>query len=389
MIHLTGRRTRALLAITASALTLAGLIPASAHATTIDDKRAEAVRLQRQIEANGEKIAALGEQYDTAVLKRDQAVAAIKDSEARVTAAHNDSVRARRLVALRASALYRGSSTPSLLPAANIKTVNELSVRTKYGALATGRDESTIANLERSQADLKLRRKELDKTKAAAQRVVDAVSTSKRAIEGANATQAHLLASVKGEIATLVQQEQRRRYAAARATFLARLAQARAQAATSNNVSRTVVRGAGASGQRSGGGASVDPNSVGFGNAPGIPAPSPGAQIAINYALAQVGKPYRYAGVGPDAYDCSGLTMMAWAQAGVSMPHASSGQYAMFPHVPFAQIQPGDLIVWGVNGDQHVAMYLGNGMQVAATHTGDYVRVQPVYGGWWGVARPG
>ena len=93
--------------------------------------------------------------------------------------------------------------------------------------------------------------------------------------------------------------------------------------------------------------------------------------------------------MGPDAYDCSGLTMMAWAQAGVSMPHASSGQYAMFPHVPFAQIQPGDLIVWGVNGDQHVAMYLGNGMQVAATHTGDYVRVQPVYGGWWGVARPG
>ena len=86
--------------------------------------------------------------------------------------------------------MYRGSSTPSLLPAANIKTVNELSVRTKYGALATGRDESTIANLERSQADLKLRRKELDKTKAAAQRVVDAVSTSKRAIEGANATQA-------------------------------------------------------------------------------------------------------------------------------------------------------------------------------------------------------
>jgi cell wall-associated NlpC family hydrolase len=102
-----------------------------------------------------------------------------------------------------------------------------------------------------------------------------------------------------------------------------------------------------------------------------------------------VGKPYRYAGVGPDAFDCSGLTMMAWAQAGVSMPHASSGQYAMFPHVPFEQIQPGDLIVWGPGGNRHVAMYLGNGMQVAATHTGDYVKVQPVYSGWWGVARPG
>jgi cell wall-associated NlpC family hydrolase len=383
MIHFTARRTRALLVIAASALTLAALAPASAHATTIDDKRAEAVRLQRQIEANGEKISALGEQYDAAVLQRDQAQAAIKDSEARLTAAHNQSLRARRLVALRAAALYRGSSAPSLLPAANIKTVNELSVRTKYGALATGRDESAIANLERAQADLSVRRKELDKTKAAAQHIVDSISASKRAIEQANATQAHLLAGVKGEIATLVQQEQRRRDAAARATFLARLSQARAHAA-SNNGGGTV-----GGGQHRGGGASVDPNSVGFGTAPGIPAPSPKAQIAINYALAQVGKPYRYAGVGPDAYDCSGLTMMAWAQAGVYMPHASSGQYAMFPHVPFAQIRPGDLIVWGVNGNQHVAMYLGNGMQVAATHTGDYVRVQPVYGGWWGVARPG
>jgi cell wall-associated NlpC family hydrolase len=123
--------------------------------------------------------------------------------------------------------------------------------------------------------------------------------------------------------------------------------------------------------------------------APNVPPPSSRAQVAIDYALAQVGKPYRYAGVGPDAFDCSGLTMMAWAQAGVSMPHASSGQYAMFPHVPFEQAQPGDLIVWGPGGNSHVAMYLGNGMQVAATHTGDFVKIQPVYGGWWGVARPG
>jgi peptidoglycan DL-endopeptidase CwlO len=382
MIHFTARRTRALLAVTASALALAALVPASAHATAIDDKRAEAVRLQREIEANGEKISALGEQYDSAVLQRDRAVAAVNDSEARLTAAHNQSLHARRLVALRAAALYTGSSTPSLLPTANIRTVNELSVRTKYGALATGRDESAIANLERAQADLKVRRKELDQRKAAAQRVVDSISASKRAIEQANATQARLLSNVKGEIATLVQQEQRRRDAAARTAFLARLAQARTQAGANNN-------SGGGTFHARGGGSSVSPNSVGLGNAPGIPAPSPKAQIAINYALAQVGKPYRYAGVGPDAFDCSGLTMMAWAQAGVYMPHASSGQYAMFPHVPFAQIQPGDLIVWGVNGDQHVAMYLGNGMQVAATHTGDYVRVQPVYGGWWGVARPG
>ena len=51
-------------------------------------------------------------------------------------------------------------------------------------------------------------------------------------------------------------------------------------------------------------------------------------------ALSQVGKAYRFAAAGPDAYDCSGLTMWAWAQAGVSLPHYSKAQYDSLQHVP-------------------------------------------------------
>ena len=65
-----------------------------------------------------------------------------------------------------------------------------------------------------------------------------------------------------------------------------------------------------------------------------IPATSPGAATAVRAALSQVGKAYRFAAAGPDAYDCSGLTMWAWAQAGVSLPHYSKAQYDSLQHVP-------------------------------------------------------
>jgi peptidoglycan DL-endopeptidase CwlO len=120
-----------------------------------------------------------------------------------------------------------------------------------------------------------------------------------------------------------------------------------------------------------------------------VPAPSGGAAAAVAYAWEQVGKPYRYAGTGPDAYDCSGLTMMAWAQGGVSMPHGSIAQGAMFPRVPDTDLKPGDLSIYYADHG-HVGMYVGNGMTISATHTGDFVRLQPVFReGYQYSVRPG
>lgn len=107
----------------------------------------------------------------------------------------------------------------------------------------------------------------------------------------------------------------------------------------------------------------------------------------LRYAYAQVGKPYAFGAAGPNAFDCSGLTMMAWAQAGVSLPHSSSAQYAVVTHIPMSQIQPGDLLFY-YPGITHVAIYVGNGMQIAATHTGDYVRLQAIHSGLIGAGRP-
>ena len=90
-----------------------------------------------------------------------------------------------------------------------------------------------------------------------------------------------------------------------------------------------------------------------------------GAQKAIDYAMAQVHKRYVFKGVGPNAFDCSGLTMMAYAQAGVGLPHSAAEQYHYGTHVDVSQLQPGDLIFL-YHPIGHVEIYIGGGLAVSA-----------------------
>ncbi|MGI9155184.1 MAG: C40 family peptidase, partial [Marmoricola sp.] len=116
---------------------------------------------------------------------------------------------------------------------------------------------------------------------------------------------------------------------------------------------------------------------------PPAPAPSGGAEAAIAYAKAQVGEPYQWGAAGPSSWDCSGLTMMAWAAAGRSLPHYTVAQYAATTHISAGQLRPGDLVFWGTTGSpgsiHHVAMYLGNGMILHAPRTGQDVQVVSMY----------
>jgi peptidoglycan DL-endopeptidase CwlO len=89
------------------------------------------------------------------------------------------------------------------------------------------------------------------------------------------------------------------------------------------------------------------------------------AQRAVNYAIQQVGKGYVFAGTGPDAFDCSGLTMMAWAQGGVSLPHQASEQYNYGTHVGASELQPGDL-VFLYSPISHVEIMVGPDLAVSA-----------------------
>jgi cell wall-associated NlpC family hydrolase len=107
------------------------------------------------------------------------------------------------------------------------------------------------------------------------------------------------------------------------------------------------------------------------------PVASGGAAAAVAYAMAQVGDAYVYGAAGPDAFDCSGLTMASWAQGGVALPHSSGAQMGSGTPVSIDALQPGDLVFY-YSPVSHVGIYVGNGQLVHAANPGTGVQITSV-----------
>lgn len=121
----------------------------------------------------------------------------------------------------------------------------------------------------------------------------------------------------------------------------------------------------------------------------GSGAASADGRRAVEFATAQIGKDYVWGAEGPDTYDCSGLTLKAWAAAGRAIPRTSQEQWRLLPRVDVKDMRPGDLIIYFADAS-HVGMYVGDGMMVHAPRPGRQVTTtgagsMPVLG----VVRPG
>jgi cell wall-associated NlpC family hydrolase len=224
----------------------------------------------------------------------------------------------------RAAVIYQtnGQGGPAFFSATNVL---DLLVRSKYTSIVAGNDRRLIEQLSQAKRDIAQQRASLAKAKADA--------------DAADAQQHRLLAQVTGQLGVLVAQQQ----------------QQHQQAALAVSIQRTT------------------PGNLNWAGPP----VSGGAGAAVAFAEAQVGKPYQSGAAGPDTYDCSGLTMRAWQAGGVAMAHFSGAQYDAFPKVPMDQLQPGDL-VFPSDPSAHVGIYIGGGMMIHATHTGDFVRRAPI-----------
>ena len=330
-------------------LGLTAVTTATAAADPISDKQAQAKALQDQIESTNEQISALGEQYNGAVLRLQEAEANLVALQAQIDATQQEIARIQGIVRKRAASEYRRVLGSRSLDTVDYGNAQQLIKRQHYAEAAAKREDKLLSDLDDAKAKLAEQRSAAEKARSDADAERQQIETTQASLQSANAQQQQLLSQVQGEIAQLVAEEMARR-------------QREAEAMARNKL-------------------------VGGDGDPNLPPPGPAAAKAIEWGKTQIGKTYVYAATGPDHYDCSGFTMVAFRNAGVSLPHYSGAQYAQLPHVPFTHIMPGDLIVWGSGGSSHVAIYVGEGQILESGGSGHDVHIGPIWGHPTGAAR--
>ncbi|MDQ1511931.1 MAG: peptidoglycan DL-endopeptidase CwlO [Actinomycetota bacterium] len=382
-------------------VTTAGLATA-AHATPesqLASEQAKAEQLQSEIEANGNRVSILDEQYNRAEQAIQRTTDQLDADRAQVEAKTRETERVRSLLADRAAELYMGAGNPSPLAVLDVTSTQQLGSRSAYGAAAADEDNQLLNAAKVAIDELGLQQKSLAQARTRAQTERDALDATRREISDATARQESLLQQSNGKIKTLVDEiqaaKERAQEAAARAA-MERAAQQQAvqqaaQQAAQQAQAVAARQAAAANNGSSDNGATTGTSGSAPPQAPppqDLPAPSSHAQVAVDTAEAQLGKPYVYAASGPDSFDCSGLTMYAWAAAGVSLPHNAEAQYQSLPHVPMGALQPGDLVFYG-SPIHHVGMFVGNGTMIEAPYTGVNVRYHSIYRpDFAGAARP-
>jgi cell wall-associated NlpC family hydrolase len=323
----------------------------TASGAQIDDLRAQAAAIEQQKNEVGAHLADLYEQIKAKQFEIDQAKQTIVDSQAGIASAQAEVGRITDLVRERAATVYRRAGNNGVTEFdTNIKASAS---RSKYADATSQRDNQLLNKLARAKEDLAAREAAAEKVRADMQEKQNALKGREAEFQAQEDELTKLKNSVTGEIAELVAQEEAKRRAEEAARTAALVVASPNRTAPTFDTSK-------------------------------IPPASGNTGAVVAYAMAQLGKDYCYAGVGPSCYDCSGLTQQAWAQAGVYMPHNSEAQIGMFPQVPMNALQPGD-IVWFPG---HVGIYVGGDAVVNATHTGDFVRIHPV-SMYSRAARPG
>ncbi|MDQ1713778.1 MAG: peptidoglycan DL-endopeptidase CwlO [Frankiaceae bacterium] len=368
---MTGRRGVSFLL--AAVITVAGaVLPATTASASpgLDAAKRKAAALRKAVDALELQAAQAVEDYNAAnddlaraVSARLGAQAAVDDA-ARAADAGSDT----RNLRIRALYMSGGAMTlyASVMDSADLhdafgRIANVNSVLRRDGVAVAAADRS-LHVAETAAATLKavaLRQTRLER------RVADAAQRVQRAL----GTQQALLAEAGADVLRIAEADRIAAEAAAQRAFEARLASARSAAG---------FTGPGLAALR--GDATSPPTAV--------------AARAIEAARTQLGKPYQWGAVGPESFDCSGLTGWAYRQAGLDLPRTSRQQWFAGSHPDLGALLPGDLLFWGTNpanpgSIHHVALYLGNGLMIAAPHTGANVRVQPVYlNDFFGVTRP-
>ncbi len=325
-----------------------------ASAGNLASDKAQAASLYAQLQTKGGQISALGQQWDADQQRVNQLATQVTQTREAIAQDRSKVSSDRSVLQAEAINAYVNSSAVASTNPLFATNANQLGATSVYNQVAEGNLSGSVASLTNAQQTLAADQNQLRQALTSEQQTTAAAQA---AYNEAVSEQHQLnteLAQANAQVHTDLVQVQAAATVAATATFT--------QTLRNPPVNQS------------------------------FPAPPPDsrASIAVDFALGMLGVPYVWGGASRSGVDCSGLVMLAWGAAGVSLPHYSGAQMADSTPVPVADLQPGDLLFYGPGGDEHVAMYIGNGEMIEAPYTGEHVWITPVRlgAGFAGAGRP-
>jgi cell wall-associated NlpC family hydrolase len=299
-------------------------------ADPVQEKKDELERIKNEVQGIDSQLEAVTEQYNMTNLRVEQTRASIAATEQEIASLTSTLQERKDILGKRIRELYKAGNADVLEVITECKTMDDLMVNVDSITRISGNDVSIIVAVVAAREDVEIARGDLEAQKTELDAAVADLERQQSQIEGELQRRQNAMSGVEAEVNALIAEEE-------------------ANAAPDPYNPRP-------------------PRPI-----PPPPDPPPYAPQVVQVAYAQIGKPYRYAGSGPDVFDCSGLVMYCYAQVGISLPHSSYMQASLGAPVSYADLAPGDLVFFHGNG--HVGMYVGGGQYIHAPYTGAYVRV--------------
>ena len=370
------RHRRRLGPVVAAVVLLAALATLSAAATAgadqISAKKAEAAAAENQLNGLYAREDRAVEAYDKAHAKLAAVNHAIRANKIQLVAARQNLAQARAQLAQLVVSAYKGGDPNAAMYVLAAQSFTDLVDRVDV-LNRTSHDESAILHrVTVAEREVATRQALLRKQRVQARKLVKQAAAAKREAQALIASQQAKISQLHSQINQLIGERNARlarEAAARRAAARAAAAAAQNPAPTTTTTTTTTT-------------APVSPPS-----GPIPPANSLGAQ-AVQIAMGELGVPYVWGGASPSGFDCSGLTMWVYAQLGIHLDHYTGSQWNAGPHVPYNDLEPGDLVFFEP-GIGHVGIYIGNGEFIHAPHTGTVVQISSLSDAWYSAEYQG
>lgn len=339
-----------------------------ATAGTIQTLQAKAAMLASEIDTAYARLSVLDEAYNQAETSvSDLKAAVVNENHAIAATEHQLASDDTHLRTVAIDAYVNGASSGfSVFLNGNQQ---ELPMQQAYLSAASGNLDEAVSTVKIDRHELTVHKQALQKSEAAEVVSLHLIAHDVSQARAVTASLESTLSQVKGQLAIAVAAQEQAQAAAAAAAAAAREAAAQQPPPP-------------------------PPPPVTNPNPPPGGGSGSGA-VAVRAAESQIGVPYVWGGATPGVgFDCSGLTMWSWAQAGVQLAHGATDQYYEIAHVSMSDLQPGDLIFYGDSSYlYHVVMYVGSGTYgsdtvIQAEETGTDVMYSPIPPGAYGAGQP-